>query len=402
MTHDITSPSVVPFPRDLTVALRSRIRETIELIFAEEVEAALGAGPSERVEDRRGYRNGSVTRSVLTQHGRHELTIPRARLFGEDGSTGEWRSELVGRYQRRTKQIDDALVGCYLAGANTRRIRKALAPLFGERHLSKSAISRIVKRLKEEFDRWRVRGLSEEPCAILYLDGFHLPVRMARRVVRVPVLAVIGVRRSDGKKILLSLSIARSESTASWTSVVNDLVRRGLPQPALVVLDGNAGVIRAVCDAWPKSRIQRCTKHKLENLRSKAPMHSHAELKRDYDAIIHAEDLSEAKRSHQAFMRKWRLLSNEVARSLEEAGEDLLSFYSFPPSQWKCLRTTNPLEAVNSGFRRRTKTQGAFPNEDAALVLLYGLIATEQIRLKKIDGWRQLSEVSMPGLQRAA
>jgi putative transposase len=289
-----------------------------------------------------------------------------------------------------------------LAGANTRRIRKALAPLFGEKNLSKSAISRIVKRLKEEFDRWRNRDLSEESFAILYCDGFHLPVRVARRVVRVPVLAVIGVRHRDGKKILLSLSIARSESTASWSSVVEDLVRRGLPQPALVVLDGNAGLLRSIREGWPKTRIQRCTKHKLENLCSKAPKHSHAELKRDYDSIIHATDLSEAKRSHQAFVRKWRLLSNEVSRSLEEAGEDLLSFYSFPPRQWKCLRTTNPLEAVNSGFRRRTKTQGAFPNEDAALVLLYGLVAADQIHLKAIDGWKQLSEVRMPGLQQAA
>jgi putative transposase len=259
-----------------------------------------------------------------------------------------------------------------------------------------------VKRLKEEFEGWRARDLSEEPCAVLYLDGFHLPVRLARRVVRVPVLAVIGVRQSDGKKILLSLSIARSESTASWSAVVEDLVRRNLAQPALTVLDGNAGALRSIRESWPKARIQRCTKHKLENLRAKAPKHSHAELKRDYDAIVYAESVQEARKSWQAFVRKWRLLGSEVVRSLEEAGEDLLTFYSFPRSQWKCLRTTNPLEAVNSGFRRRTKTQGAFPNEDAALVLLYGLVATEQIHLKKIDGWKQLAEVTMPGLQQAA
>jgi len=88
--------------------------------------------------------------------------------------------------------------------------------------------------------------------------------------------------------------------------------------------------------------------------------------------------------------------------TLEEAGEELLTFYAFPPSQWKCLRTTNPIEAVNSAFKRRTRSQGAFTTEDSALVLLWGLFANDQIRLKRIDGWKELAAVSWPGLRRAA
>ena len=101
-------------------------------------------------------------------------------------------------------------------------------------------------------------------------------------------------------------------------------------------------------------------------------------------------------------MKKWTLLSKEVVRSLEEAGDELLAFHRFPKSQWKCLRTTNPIECVNGAFRRRTKTQGAFTNEDSALVLLYGLFATEQIQLRKIDGWKDLKEVTLPGLRSVA
>jgi transposase-like protein len=196
--------------------------------------------------------------------------------------------------------------------------------------------------------------------------------------------------------------VKRSESASSWKGVVDDLVRRGLRRPALAVVDGNGGLLRALRDSWRGTRIQRCTKHKLENLLSKAPKHSHTELKRDYAEIIHAESLSAASRARERFVRKWALLSKEVVRSLEEAGEELLSFYSFPKSQWKCLRTTNPLEAVNSAFRRRTKTQGAFPNEDAALVLLYALFAAEQITLRKIDGWKDMKDVEVPGLQQVA
>ena len=83
------------------------------------------------------------------------------------------------RYARRTREVDEAILGTYLSGANSRRICKALKPLLGEEHLSKSAVSRVVSRLKERFEEWQNRALSEEVYAIVYLDGFHMKVRMA-------------------------------------------------------------------------------------------------------------------------------------------------------------------------------------------------------------------------------
>jgi transposase-like protein len=401
MRQDITSSAIVPFPVDLRDLIRGRIRETIEAILQEELEEGLGAASRERTDRRTGYRNGSIQRHVLTEHGPQELRIPRGRIHEQDGTTSEWRSEILPRYQRRTKRVDEAILGCYFAGVNSRRIRKAVAPILGEKNLSKSAISRLVKKLKAHFEAWRTRDLSPEVYPYLYMDAMNLPVRMARRVVRVPVQAVLGVQ-GDGEKVLVSLQIARSESTAAWRSIIDDLVRRGLPAPALVVTDGNAGLRRALREAWSETPVQRCTKHKLENLRAKAPKHSHPELKRDYDAIVYADDLRQALPARQAFVKKWSLLSKEVVRSLEEAGDELITFYRFPRSQWKCLRTTNPIEGVNGAFKRRTKTQGAFTNEDSALVLLYGLFATEQIHLRKIDGWKDMKHINLPGLQNVA
>ena len=401
MSHDTTPTTVIAFPRDLTLSLRRRIHQAIELMFEEELEQALGASRSQRTEDRSGHRNGSVTRDVVTEYGPQRLSIPRGRLFAEDGSTTEWNSRVLERYSRRTKKVDEAILGVYFAGGNTRRIRKAISPLLGEKHLSKSAVSRVVKRLKDLFDAWRTRDLSDLAITYVYMDAMYLPVRLARRVVKVPVFAAIGVR-DDGEKVLLSLEIARSESTASWKAVVEDLVRRGLRSPALAIVDGNPGLLRALRESWPETRVQRCANHKRDNLLAKAPAHCHAELKRDYAAIVYAKDLRAAQAARQAFIRKWKLLSTEVVRSLEEAGDDLLSFYLFPKSQWKSLRTTNPIEGVNSAFRRRTKTQAAFTNEDSALVLLYGLFAMEQITLRRIDGWKDMKEVQTPGLQQVA
>ena len=128
MSHDTTPSMVVAFPRDLTVSLRNRVREAIELVLEEELEAALGAARSQRTESRSGYRNGSISRAVLTEHGPQQLTIPRGRLLADGGSSTEWRSDLLDRYARRTKKVDEAILGVYCAGGNTRRIRKAIRP----------------------------------------------------------------------------------------------------------------------------------------------------------------------------------------------------------------------------------------------------------------------------------
>lgn len=212
--------------------------------------------------------------------------------------------------------MDEAILGAYLAGAKSRRIRKALAPLLGETALSKSAITRVVVKLRALFESWRTRDLSRTEYAVVYLDGMYLPVRLALRVVRVPVFAVIGVRK-DGHKELLALDLASSESTSSWSAIVQSMASRGLQTPRLVVLDGNAGLRRAVQESWPKAEVQRCRKHKLENLLAKAPKHSHPELKRDYHAIVYAENLASARVAYQSFVRKWSKLSADVVKSLK-------------------------------------------------------------------------------------
>jgi transposase-like protein len=118
-------------------------------------------------------------------------------------------------------------------------------------------------------------------------------------------------------------------------------------------------------------------------------VHARRELKRDYARIIYATDGLEARAAYDACLKKWTTLCAPVARSLAEAGRDLLTFYSFPKAMWKSLRTTNPLENLNREFRRRTKTQASFSTEAAAITLLFGLVALGHIALRKIDGYDQ-------------
>jgi putative transposase len=386
---EATTGQVLEFRRRIRDLLRERLLEAVEVVLAEELSRALGSESYERAPGRRGYRNGVEVRQVTTVAGTREVRVPRGRVQRPDGSTKEFRSEVLQRYARRTREIDEAILSCYLAGANSRRIRLALQPLLGDEHLSKSAVSRVVGRLKELFVAWSQRDLSTESYGVLFLDGFHLKVRLARRVVSVPVLAVLGVRE-DGQKVLLALRLAASEAEVNWAEVIVGLQQRGLAVPLLMVVDGHQGLGKALVH-WAGVRVQRCTLHKASNLREHCPAHARAEMKRDYDRIVRAKDGLAARDAYNAFLTKWSKLCPSVARSLEEGGLELLTFYEFPKSMWKSLRTTNAVENLNRELRRRTKTQASFSTEEAAVTLLYGLVAFGQIKLRRIDGHRALA-----------
>jgi transposase-like protein len=390
MQDSSTGPgSILQFRQDLQAKLRDGVRRAIETVLEEELLAALGADTHERTAGRRGFRHGTVERTITTREGTRAVTVPRGRVRGPDGQTAEFHSTVVPRYARRTREVDEALLGCYFGGVNSRRIRRALKPLFGEAHLSKSAVSRVVGRVKAQFLAWQARPLDEERYAVLFLDGFHLRVRLAGRVVCVPVLAALGVTKT-GQKQLVTMQLATAEATAAWTGLLGDLQRRGLPAPLLVVTDGHAGLKKAL-EAWPTVRVQRCVVHKGRNLDDACPVHARPELQRDYHRIIYAADGLAARAAYDALVKKWATLCPPVVRSLEEAGHDLLTFYSFPKAMWKSLRTTNALENLNREFRRRTKTQASFSTEASALTVLYGLVAVGQIVFRKIDGHQELT-----------
>jgi transposase-like protein len=370
--------------------IRERVRQIIESVVDAEIEEALGARPSERVgEQRRGYRHGARERTLTTSVGPTTFAMPRGRLTGGAGGSKEWRSQTVERYERRSRRVDEAIVGVYLSGANTRRIRGALAPLLRGGPLSKDAVSRLVGRLKEDFEQWRRRDLKQDKIRYLYMDGWYPKVRIDKKRVRVPVLVTLGTRQ-NGERVVLDLRIAGDESGAAWGEVVNHLVKRQIGVPVLAVIDGGAGLAAALEKQWKKIEIQRCTTHKLRNLLAKAPVRLREELAEDYRRMIYADAAKQVAEQRASFRKKWRLKCAAVVDSLDEAGEQLFTFTKFPSSQWKALRTTNAIERINEEFRRRTKTQASLPGEEAVLLLMYGLLRSGHIRLRRMVGWKDI------------
>jgi len=367
--RDEAASEITLGPDPLSEALRSQLRERIERIIREELYAALGAGPYERTPERRGYLHSPRERTLTTAEGTATITVPRGRLFTPEGGSEEWQSRLLPRYARRTREVDAALIGLYLSGTNTRRVKLALKPLLKGAPLSKSTVSRVVAGLQV----W-------------------LRVRLAKKIEKLPVAVAVGVRE-DGTKVLLGLWAYASEGRAAWGGVLEDLAARGLPIPALVVIDGSKGLRGAVSECWPQVAVQRCTVHKLRNLEAHAPKRLHDELREDYREIVYAEDEKAARRAWLKFTTQWKKRCPAVVESLGEAGDELLTFYRFPESQWKGLRTTNIVERVIEEFRRRVKTQAVLPSADSALLLLYGLAASGQLRFRKLDGYQELDQV---------
>jgi len=382
------------FNRDsIEQAMRRRIRDTIEALVNAELEAALGAAKSARVsEQRHGYRHGARERTLTTSLGAARFAMPRARIRQADGTSAEWRSETVRRYERRTTRVDDAILGVYLAGGNTRRIKGALAPLLRGGPLSKDAVSRLVGRLREDFETWRHRNLADEDIRYVFLDGWYPKVRIGGRRERVPVLVTLGVR-ATGERVVLDMRLVGDESAASWTDVVANLAARHLARPVLAVVDGNPGLTNALRAHWPGIQIQRCTQHKLRNLQAKAPARLREELTEDVRRMIYGETAAAVEQARARFTKKWQLRCPAVLESLKEAGDELFTFLRFPRSQWKALRTTNALERINEEFRRRTKTQASLPSQDAVLLLLFGLLRSGQIKLRALDGHEDMKEV---------
>ena len=255
--------------------------------------------------------------------------------------------------------------------------------------LSKSAASRLVLRLEESCQRWQQRDLAEERIVYLYLDAIYPKVRSGGRVSSLAVLVALGVRE-NGEKVLLSLLSAGAESADGWRLLLDDLAARKMGRPRLAISDGNPGLGAALDHLWPGVRLQRCTVHKLRNLLAKAPKHAHEAVREDYHRIVYAPSREAALKAREAFLLKWKKPCPGAAASLEEAGENLLTFFAFPETQWLSLRTTNAIERMQQEFRRRIKTQTALPTEGAVLRVFFGLWISGQVKPRRIKGYRDI------------
>ena len=289
----------------IETAVRARAREFIEELIRGELDTVLArprygrsqmAGDEESA-DVTGHRHGSRPRSLTGTFGPIEIAVPRARLNTTDGKTTEWKSKALRAYQRRTLAADALIASRYLAGTNTRRVRRALAALFGGA-VGKDIVSRMWRKVQTDWDAWNARSLADEPIVRLILDGTVVRVRLDRKATSISLLVVLGVR-ADGQKMLLAVKNMGGESTEAWRAVLDDLIGRGLRRPEFLIVDGAPGLDKAIAAVWDGVPVQRCTVHKHRNLLAHAPERLHEEIGADYTDMIYAATREEIEDSPQ-------------------------------------------------------------------------------------------------------
>jgi transposase-like protein len=367
--------------QDLRALFQGAIRVTLEMVLEEELKAMVGARRFERVGSRSDHRNGTYLRRMLTSLGQVEIAVPRSR---EQGSP----ADVIGRYRRRTEEVDDMIAEAYVSGVSQRKMGEVTEALMGEQ-VSRSTVSRVAKRLDEAVDELRTQPI-EGPHPYLYLDATYLDARWARKVENVSALVAYAVG-PDGHRRLLAITIGAEESEASWAELLTQLLERGLGGVLLVIADEHAGLAAAVRRFLPEVRRQRCTVHLMRNVLTKVPRRLRKRLAREIAPIFKAPGLAEAKKQLVEIRTRWAKELPEAMNVLERGFGAATQFYAFPEAHWPRLRTTNSLERLHGEIKRRIRAVGAFPDRASAL----RLITAVALRTTEAWGKRRYLDLSL-------
>ncbi len=347
--------------------LRGLVQDAVQAILEAEMEAHLGAGRYERTTGRTGYRNGSKPRTLTTRVGPLELRVPQDR-------EGTFSTELFGRYQRSEQALVATLMEMYVQGVSTRKVAEVTEQLCGT-SFSKSQVSALAGRLDAELAAWRERPL---PAAYPYLsvDARYEHMRVDGRVVSQGVLVVAGVRE-DGRREILAVAVADTESEATYQDLFRRLKARGLRGVHLVTSDDHAGLRAAIARHFQGASWQRCQVHFARNLLGAVGARHRARLGADLRGVFAAGSAAQARAAARACAAEWRSSHPHVANLLDDELEDCLACYAAPAAHRVRVRTTNSLERFNQELKRRTRVVRIIPNR-AALLRLVSALAMEQ------------------------
>ena len=370
--------------------VREEAQAFIQRILEEEVTELLGREKSERrdaVDASVGYRNGfGKPRKLTMTSGTITVRRPRVRDLEE-----RFESRVLPLFVRRTKELGELIPELYLHGLAEGDFELALRGLLGEdAPLSKATIRRLKAAWAEEFEAWNQRSLEGREVVYVWADGIYVKAGLERD--KAALLVVIGAM-SDGTKEVLALTSGYRESTESWTAVFRDLMARGLGEPRLLVADGNPGIWAAAAQVWPGAEEQRCWNHKMRNVLDRLPKREQPEAKELLRAIVYAPTQAEALEARESFEKRYGPWYPKAVETLGADWERMVTFYSFPESHWKHLRTTNIVESPFASVRLRTSAAKRFKRVENATALIWKLLGVAEKRFRKLDAPHQLRDV---------
>jgi putative transposase len=352
------------------------------------LERALGAELTEHLgyekHDPAGYgsgntRNGTTGKTLKGKNGEVTIEVPRDR-------NGTFEPQIVKKHQIRFDGFDDKILSMYARGMSTRDIQGHLEEIYGV-EVSPALISNVTDAVLEEVKMWQSRPL-EVVYPILYLDALHVKIREAGQVQNRAIYVAIGVKL-DGDKEVLGLWAGQAEGAKFWLQVVTELKNRGVQDIFIACVDGLKGLPQAIEAVFPRAQVQLCIVHLVRNCLNYVSWKERKTVAADLKPIYRAATSEDAWRQVEAFAEKWDKRYPSISQIWRRNWDQVTPFFAYPAEIRKVIYTTNAVESLNMSLRKVIKTRGSFPNEGAALKLLY--LALERVAKKwtrPVQDWK--------------
>ena len=356
--------------------------DTIQELLEAEMDHSLGYEKNDATnKETDNRRNGHTKKTVRSDYGEVELTIPRDR-------EGEFEPLIVKKHQKNVTGIEDQIIALYAKGVSTREIQDHLQNLYGI-DVSAALISNITNKIVPMLKEWQNRPL-QDVYAIAFLDAIHFKVRQDGQIVNKAAYMVIGVDL-DGNKDVLGIWIGENESAKFWLSVLNELRNRGVSDILIVCVDNLTGFTEAIAACYPEAEVQKCIVHQIRNsiryVSYKDVKKITAALKPVYTAPSEAAASEQLEEFEQVWGQKYPL----IVRSWRNNWPEISTFFKYPPEIRKIIYTTNMIESYHRQLRKVTKGKSIFPSDEALQKMLY--LATQDVLRKwtgRVHNWDQI------------
>ena len=382
----------------LTEILRSGAKRLIEQAVEAEFAAFLGSHGDLKLPDgrQRVVRHGhDPVRPIQTGIGSVEVEKPKARDRGALSAEERIRysSSILPKWARRTRSLDALLPALYLRGISTGDFQEVLTALLGKDapNLSPAVIARLKGEWEDEYKLWQKRELSARRYVYVWADGVYLQARMEPQAEC--MLVLIGAT-PEGKKELLGFRTGMRESAQSWKELLVDLKARGLSiAPEIAVGDGALGFWRALDEAFPSTRHQRCWQHKTLNVLDKLPKSVQPNAHEDLREIWLSPNRAAADFAITTFAEKYAPKYDKAVDCLLKDRDVLLTFFDFPAEHWTHLRTSNPIESAFATVRHRTVRMKGALSQNTARLMVFKLVMAASKSWRRLQGQNQLPKV---------
>ena len=339
---------------DIAEIFRNHLEKAVNTLLQTELTAFLDYEKYDRLGFNSGNsRNGSYPRTLKTEYGELELSIPRDR-------NGEFKQQTVSPYKRTNDTLESFIIHMFQKGVTMSEVSHLIERMYGH-HYTPQTISNMTKAMGEEVEAFRQRPLSNRYVCI-YLDATFLPVKRDT-VSKEAVYIAVGIRE-DGSKEVLAYTIAPTESAHVWKELIEDIQVRGVEEVLLFISDGLKGIKESIHTVFPKAQYQTCFVHVSRNIAHKVRVSDRKEICEDLKTLYRADDKEKAEEALNAFINKWKKSYSKITQSLQD-NLDLFTFYDFPKSIRKSIYSTNLIESFNKKIKKYSKRKEQFPNEES-------------------------------------